>query len=208
MFLLESLVAFSIMIWTQPSPANEGAPPPSEASKPEASENSTTADEWIELSNRVVILKAKVTARNESLHHLIEEKQIEKNPQRVAEIIKQLNDEHQLLQKETKEYNQQSSILKFRFPEKAMTGSKRKYERITIDSLEQIETQHSLEIKIKKAVARTQKQFPSTQNDGKAFLDNSESPSNGKLPGDPHKSKGLSPSDPSIYLTEPVVVEK
>ncbi len=196
MFLAEMLFLaffYGSTSWAQHGPGASNAEPP-KAEDPAAA---VTTEEWIELSNRVMNMRAKVGMKKDALRKLIEEKRTEKNPTRVAEIIKQMVEEHKGLQKEVFEFNQQSSILKFRFPEKAMANDKRKYERMEIDSLEQIETQLSLDAKIKKVVAKTRRHF--------------SQPEITALPKEPlPQPEKVKPADTSSqdYLKEPVVIEK
>jgi hypothetical protein len=196
MFFLELMffkMFFVLNSWAVEGGGGGGA----EAPKPESAGSSVSADEWIELSNRVMNMRAKVGMKKETLRKLVEEKQTEKNPARLAEIIKQMVEEHKGLQKEIFDYNQQSAILKFRFPEKAMANDRRKYERMESRSLEQIETQLSLDAKIKKAVAKTRRQF--SPNEVVVL----------PRKGPTHSSKDQPIDTRSLdYLKEPVVVEK
>lgn len=198
MFLVEVLflVLFSYpSSWAQEGHGGSAA----ESPKTETPNAAPTPEEWIELSNRVMNMRAKVGMKKDALRKLIEEKRTEKNPARVAEIIKQMVEEHKGLQKEVFDFNQQSAILKFRFPEKAMANDKRKYERMEIDSLEQIETQLSLDARIKKVVAKAQRHYSPPEPEIVALPK--------AQPLQPQKDK---PTDASSqdYLKEPVVIEK
>ena len=165
MFLLKLLLASAILFGFGFALAaeHEGGP---EAKKEGAKEETAAttgpvkADEWLELSGRVQALKAKIKLRQDNLKKFIEEKQVEKSPQKVAEIIKQMVEEHKGLEKDAAEYNQQSSVLRYRFPEKSLAGEKRKYERVEVGTLEQLENQMTLDVKIKKTVSKAQRQFP------------------------------------------------
>src|SRR5687768_15396007 len=46
------------------------------------------ADEWQETNNRVIALRLKIKMRQDTLKKLVKEKQVEKNPKQVAEILK------------------------------------------------------------------------------------------------------------------------
>lgn len=174
-----------------------GAGKANEASAAPASGTGKT-DDWIEISNRVMNLRTKVSMKRDNLRNLIEEKRTTKDPHRIAEIIKLMVEEHKAIQKDAAEYNQQSSILNFRYPEKAMAAGRRKYERIEIGNLNQIESQVTLEARIKNIVEKTKRQY-------------GNEPTSERLPASssivPQKSekKAASTSD---YLKEPVVVEK
>lgn len=154
------------------------------------------ADEWLELNNRVATLKVKIKMRQDTLKKLVEEKQTEKSPQKVAEILKSMMEEHKGLQKEAAEYNKQSSILMYRFPEKSLAGEKRKYERVEVGTLEQLEDQLTLDAKIKKTVSKAQKQFP-LKNKPRTIKSDFEE----------KRQQAIDPSIPN-NLTEPIVIQK
>lgn len=198
MHWLKFLVLCSLSLAAMAQEGHDGsAGKANEASTAPASGTGKT-DDWIEISNRVMNLRTKVSMKRENLRNLIEEKRTSKDPHRIAEIIKLMVEEHKAIQKDAAEYNQQSSILNFRFPEKAIAAGRRKYERMEIGNLNQIENQVTLEARIKNIVEKTKRQYGKESTSERQPATSSMAPQvSGK--------KAISTSD---YLKEPVVVEK
>lgn len=198
MHLLKVLVICSLSFVARAQEGHDaGAGKANESSAAPASGAGKT-DEWIEISNRVMNLRTKVSMKRENLRNLIEEKRTSKDPHRIAEIIKLMVEEHKAIQKDAAEYNQQSAILNFRYPEKAMAAGRRKYERMEIGNLNQIESQVTLEARIKKIVEKTKRQYSQTPSSERQPASSSAAP----------QVSGKTGAPTFDYLKEPVVVEK
>lgn len=179
--------------------ANEGA-----EKKPEGGEGKEAAgpavaakDEYQETMNKVLALKSKIKLRQETIQKLILDKQTEKDSKKLAEIIKSMMVEHKSMQQEAEEYNQQSSIIRYRFPEKTIPNGK-KFEKIEIKELEKIENEFTLDAKIKKAVAKIKEKYPEADTGPAKPNTGSESKES--------KNKNIEPG--ASHLTEPVLIEK
>jgi hypothetical protein len=149
------------------------------------------ANEPNELQSKVQALQAKVKSKEESINKLIEEKNRTKDPDKVAEIIKQMVSEHKEMSKMIEEYEQNRSLLRYRYPEKGFSGG-RSYERMEVKPLDQMENQMSVEAKLNRNLKTLRSQYGEpveAQNQKK------------KKPG--QKRENEAPS-----LTEPLVIQK
>lgn len=94
--------------------------------------------ELMETEKQVSGLAAKVNGKQASIDTLIKQKQAERDPEKVAEIIKLLQQEHRDWSSLVQEYNSKLNVLKYRFPERGATFE-RKYKRFNPRSLDQME---------------------------------------------------------------------
>ncbi len=101
-------------------------------------ESSRAANELMALEKQVAATAAKVAGKEASVMSLIKQKKVETDPEKVAETIKMLQQEHNDLKQLIKEHDQQLTVLKYRFPERGSTYD-RKYKRFSSKSLEQME---------------------------------------------------------------------
>lgn len=146
------------------------------------------ADEATELQTKVQALQAKVKAKDESIRHLIEEKNHTHDAAKVKEIIEQMVSEHKEMNKLVQEYEQSRSLLRYRYPEKGLKGG-RTYERMEVKPLDQIENQMSIEAKLTQTLKTVERQY-------------------GAVPTDP-KTKSKKPDkNAAPSLTEPIVIQK
>lgn len=114
--------------------------------------------EWVEVMSKIQSLKAKVTAKQDAVNKLIIDKNMQNDPVKMKDIIKNLVSEHKELLKLTEEYEQQRSYFLYRFPEKSMS-QERRYERIEVKPLEDIETQLTLEGKVNRTLSKVRRQY-------------------------------------------------
>lgn len=111
---------------------------------------------------RVNTLFAKVRAGEEEIKRLIIEKQETKDPKRVTEIVQQMIKVHKELEENAKEYTQQKALLNYSYPEKGM-HEKRKYERVEVRSIEEMEGQFNLTTGIKRTMDKARIQYESPE---------------------------------------------
>lgn len=107
---------------------------------------------------RVQGLEAKIRSAETEIQKLIQEKQASKNPERTSEIIREMLTVHKELEKNLKEYDQQRSLLKYRYPEKSAT-TLREYERIDLHSIEDMEKQMSLGASVNRTLKKVRSQY-------------------------------------------------
>jgi hypothetical protein len=146
------------------------------------------ADEATELQAKVQALQAKVRTKDENIRKLIEEKNETKDAAKVKEIIQQMVTEHKEMNTLIQEYEQNRSLLRYRYPEKGIHGA-RTYERMEAKPLEQIENQLSVEAKLNRTLKTVKSQYGEPAPDPKRKAKKVE--------------KNLAPS-----LTEPIVIQK
>lgn len=143
-----------------------------------------------ELQAKVQSLQAKIKSKEESINKLIQEKNHSKDAERVKEIIAEMVSEHKELSKMVVEYEQNRSLLRYRYPEKGYTGT-RAYERMEVKPLDQMENQMSIEAKLKRNMRSVRSQYGQPADDAV------------KKKKSGQKKEAEAPS-----LTEPIVLQK
>lgn len=121
-------------------------------------ERRTTEASYNEVLAKVSALETKVHSAEAEIEKLIEEKQHTKDPKRAQEIIAQMVKLHHEMEKNAKEYDQQRSLLKYRYPEKA-GAEKREYERLEVKSLDEMEDAMSLSSSVNKTLKKVRRQY-------------------------------------------------
>jgi hypothetical protein len=106
--------------------------------------------ELADVEKKVASLSAKIKAKNESIEKLLEERAVEKDASRLAEISQLLKKEHKDLEEATQDYNTQLGVLQYRFPERGVTQGRR-YQRLSTKSLEEMEKSMGLDADLKKS---------------------------------------------------------
>lgn len=109
-----------------------------------------SSKELMELEKQISTTAAKITAKNSSVTELIKQKQHETNPEKLAETIKLLQQEHRELNALIKEHSTQVGILQYRYPERGIS-LQRKYKRFNAKSLEEMEKSLGLEGHLKRS---------------------------------------------------------
>ncbi|MFN8846408.1 MAG: hypothetical protein ACK5V3_12930 [Bdellovibrionales bacterium] len=134
------LFALLTLVSTLSRGEEEKGPPAAEL--PSAS--SRAQQELIETEKQVSALTAKVNAKQASIDSLLKQKQIEKDPEKVTELIKLLQQEHRDWSSLIQEHNSKLNVLKYRFPERG-ASFERKYKRFNPRSLDQMEESVGIE---------------------------------------------------------------
>ncbi|MBK9323031.1 MAG: hypothetical protein IPM97_08860 [Bdellovibrionaceae bacterium] len=147
-------------------------------------------NEAAELQTHVQALQAKVKTKEENIKRLVEEKSRSTDAAKIKEIIQEMVKEHREMGKMIEEYEQNRSLLRYRYPEKGYKGV-RTYERMEVKPLEQMESQISLEAKLKRNMKTLQSQFGSNTDKNVKKKKNPETQG--------HSAPGL---------TEPIVIQK
>lgn len=128
------------------------APPPALSEAPKSSEES-----YATVVARVQGLEAKIKSAEAEIQKLLQEKATAK-PERVGEITVEVQHLHQKMQEQIREYDQQRSLLKYRYPDKGRTD-KRVYERIDLKSIKQMEEEVGLSSALKKSLHKVRKHY-------------------------------------------------
>ncbi len=186
----------------------EGAAAPAEGAKtaeggkPASSvknEKGSAQQEILDLQARLMGLKTKIKAKKDNLKKLVTEKQGLKDEKKSLEIFNEMKSEYKEMQVSIKDYDEQIALLHYRYPEKGLS-KERKYERIELKTLDEMEKEFSLQGKIKKTLARVRQQFPDKKTSSKNSKEVQSEPL--FLP----KAKIQDPSRDSV--TEPQLLSK
>lgn len=163
-FRLKTVFAAVVFFVSVSAFANEEPPKKEEGGGKEqkAESNAKKEDGWQEVSAKVQALKAKADTHQKNIQALVEEKTKTHNEARLSEIVKQLVLEHKMYSDATKEYDRERAYLMYRFPEKGLKGD-RSYERMEVKSLEEMESQMSLEGRVKGVLTKVRKQYPTKE---------------------------------------------
>jgi hypothetical protein len=136
--------------------ANEGgeAPPAENHGGGEAgaapSADQKAQKELQDVEKQVAGLAAKIKAKNDSIEHLLTQKNIESDAEKTAELVKLVQQEHRELKTLTSEYNTQLGILQYRFPERGL-NLQRRYQRLDTKSIDEMEKNLGLDAHLKKS---------------------------------------------------------
>ena len=137
---------------------------PAEGEKAAPKEPKSSEETYAAVAARVAALEAKVKSAEEEIKKLIIEKQHLSDPEKIAENTKQTKALHKDLKDNLKDYDQQRSLLKYRYPEKNLTD-KREYERIELKSIDEMENQMSLGSTLKRTLKKVRSQYATPQEE-------------------------------------------
>lgn len=191
--------------------ANEGAPPAEEKKAEEGGGEhgggggaSKKKNEFMEVQSQVAALQAKVKAQSDMVTNLMQHKAHETNPAKLAEINQELAHAYKELTETNKQYEQKRALFLYRFPEKGLKSADRKYQRIEVKSLQDMEKQVTLDAKIKTSLEKAKKKY----HYQKKTEMNSENKETTEQDGT-EQSVEKKPDEKQIpSLTEPIVIRK
>lgn len=152
------ILLVTITVQANEEPKHEEAKPAEAAAHPAGPPVKTAQQEWLEIQAKVQVLKAKIRSKDESVKKLIKEKMETKDPKKSHELVQLLQVEYKDLQSAIQDYDQQRSLLQYRYPEKGRFETKQ-YERIEIKELEDMEKELSLEGQINRAARKVRTQY-------------------------------------------------
>lgn len=122
--------------------ANEAAAP----AKGSGSSSATTVAPWAETEANIAGLKAKMAAQEGNILKLLEEKRnLQGDPKKFAILKAKLKTEYKDLKDSHVRYNRELNNLNFRFPERYKRASTEVKQRKSVQTLEAIEKQMSLD---------------------------------------------------------------
>lgn len=189
----KTLSFFTVLLSVSLAFANEGG---GEAAPVEGAKEVRSGEEsFAVVQARVAALEAKVRSGEAEIQKLILEKQTSKDPARVSEIISSMVALHKEMEKNLKEYDQQRTLLKYRYPEKGV-AAKREYERIDLKSIEEMENQMSLGSSVKRTLKKVRSQYSSSEE--RQQHDAAEA----------HGQAGKGATTPAPGLVDPVILKK
>lgn len=185
-------IFFGVVAFASSANTEEKDPASEKSAEAEVTESQKKQmSEAVELQGKVQALQAKVRSKEETINKLIEEKNRAKDPEKVKEIIGLMFEEHKALSKMIEEYEQNRSLLRYRYPEKGYSGG-RNYERMEVKPLDQMENQMSVEAKLKRNLKTVRSQYGEAEG--------------GKDPKKKKSGKKHEIGAPS--LTDPLVIQK
>lgn len=122
-------------------------------------ERRTSEATYAEVQAKVSGLEAKIRSAEDEIAKLIAEKQHTTNKERTSQIVTEMVKLHREMQTNVREYDQQRSLLKYRYPEKGVGGEAREYERIEVKSLDEMEDSLSLSSSVNKTLKKVRTQY-------------------------------------------------
>jgi hypothetical protein len=128
---------------------------------------SNDQSEWLAVQAKLQVLKSKIRSKTDTVRKLINDKHATSDEKTAVGIVNSLKVEYRDLQIAIREYEEQRNLMNYRFPEKGRSES-RTYERMEIKPLEQMETEFSLEGKVKKTVSRLKSAYSNPAVEKKA----------------------------------------
>lgn len=126
--------------------------PATEKAKEGASEADTMP--WLAIEAKIQELAAKIESKKESINKMLEEKEkLKDNSPELKDKIKDIISEHKALEKMADDYSSQINLLKYRYPERHAKRD-RKYDRIDIKSVEDMEQALGIDGKLNRNMVR------------------------------------------------------
>ena len=177
-FIAAFLFVLNVFADESKEAAKEGAPAESAAPTPDQK----SSKELMDVEKQVTSLGAKVKAKSDSVELLLKQKSVEKDPEKLMEIVKLVQQEHRELEQVTREYNTQLGVLQYRFPERGFTQGRR-YQRLNTKSLEDMEKTLGLDAHLKNSRERVKTVY--------GIKDNHASKKDGTVKKDPKAEESL-----------------
>ncbi len=190
LFCLIMIHFFSAASWSSDDGGHKTA-------EPAVPKKRTSEESYAAVSGKVAALEAKIRSAEQEIQKLVGIKAKTSNPQQVNETIKSMLVLHGELKKNIEEYEKQRSLLRYRYPEKAMSEG-REYERLELKSLEEMEGAAGLSVAVRKTLQKVRLQYrdsetsPGLAGDASATRDHDRRPASSKKPS----------------LLEPVILKK
>lgn len=137
----------------------------------EEAKKSASVPEWVEIQNRLQTLKAKLSAKEKTVRELIAAQRSGhhapasggaghggKSATLGGGDFATLQKEHRELKALAEEYEQQRNVLRYRYPEKGLRDD-RKYHRVEIQSLEEMENQMGFEGRLRRTFKKVEEKY-------------------------------------------------
>lgn len=162
-FLFAALVLTSALVFASEDAGKETKPEEKQEESKGAKPEDKRQPEWVELQGRIGMLESKVNAKQTNINRLIEEKKkLPADSPRVPEIVKDLVSEYKEYRDAVLEYEKQSALLKYRFPERGLK-EERQYEVIELKTLDEMEAQLGIDGRLDRNLKRMHQQYGGTQ---------------------------------------------
>jgi chromosome segregation ATPase len=157
------IVIFALSAFTQVGKTQEhgeSAKPAEESKESKGKGNlKSTLPPWVELENKVQELQSKIRSKQGNLNALIAEKNhLANNSSELKNLIKQIVKEHEELRKFAADYEKNVNLLRYRFPERNAKAD-RTYDRIEINSVEEMEQALGVDGKLNRNLKRMRNHY-------------------------------------------------
>lgn len=154
LMLLASVLAIGSGLVSLGAKANSG-PEEKESSNPPPAAKA----EWVAIEAKIIELDGKIKTTQGNIDKLSRQKaDLPAESSELKKVLDELVKEHRSLREFVEEWNAQTAVLRYRFPERGAT-KERKYEPKSVPPLEVIEDKNSVEYRIKKNLEQARKQF-------------------------------------------------
>jgi hypothetical protein len=141
---------------------------------------------WMDTEFRVQDLYARIKSKQATISKMLEEKnQLKNDSAELKTLISAIVKEHKDLRQMTEDYRKHLSILQYRFPERNAKAD-RKYDRIEIKSIEEMELAVGIDGKLNRNLSRMRSQYKmeskaeTDKDNEKIFEDKKPAPKNGE----------------------------
>ncbi|GIL18096.1 MAG: hypothetical protein BroJett040_18470 [Oligoflexia bacterium] len=162
-FIFATLVLMSNLVLASEDAGKEAQADEKQADQKGAKPEDKRQPEWVELQGRIGMLESKVNAKQTNINRLIEEKKkLPADSPRVPDIVKELVSEYKEYRDAVLEYEKQSALLKYRFPERGLK-EERQYEVIELKTLDEMEAQLGIDGRLDRNLKRMQQQYGGPQ---------------------------------------------
>lgn len=162
MLMLKKLFFVALLVPSLSLGSEKPAEAKSEEKKDQKAEEKKLP-EWVEIQGRISALESKVSSKQSNINKLIEDKKkLPSDSPQVRDIVKQLVTEYKEYREAVLEYEKQTALLKYRFPERGMKDD-RKYEVIELKTLDEMEAQLGIDGRLDRNMKRLQQQYGSPQ---------------------------------------------
>lgn len=124
----------------------------------------STLPAWVEVESKLSALEARVKAKELTIEKLLGEKNhIDSKDPKMKDLITEIAKEHKEMRAAAEDLEKQKTILRYRFPERG-ADPKRKYEKVEIRSLKEMEANLGIEGRLQRTFKRAQQQYGETEN--------------------------------------------
>ncbi len=153
------IFSFIILIFLQSSVTfaeEHGAPAVAEEGGESKGSGFIKKDEFLELNAAIEQIGAKMKAKRESLKKLLQEKEHITEPKAFRETVKQIEKEYKELKDLDENIEKKRAIIRFRYPDRGFVKQNKK---IKVDSLEEIETEATIDKELDSAIDKMRFQY-------------------------------------------------
>lgn len=125
----------------------------------DAGKSKVELPEWVEMQSRLMGLETQMSQKREAIRRLIEEKEhLKSNSPEVKPVVDEMVATHKELQKLMGDYEKESTVFKYRFPERGAKEG-RTYHPIEIKTLQEMEHELGMEGRLTRNLKKIRSQY-------------------------------------------------